>query len=114
MSHRGRNDVTSHEKTDHHKEMEKEAKSLSSFFRPQTQQSVIKAETLWSVFTVKHNLAFLTSDHATACMIFKEMFTDSEIAKKNSCSHTKTTDIVKNALAWMNLMTKLTSHALFL
>ena len=61
ISHGGRNDVTSHEKTNHHKEVAKEAstsKSLFSFFRPQTQQSVIKAETLWSVFTAKHNLAF--------------------------------------------------------
>ena len=100
------------------------SKSFSSFFRPQTQQSVVKAETLWSVFTAKHNIPFLTSDHAT--MIFKKMFTDSEIGIKISCSRTKITVIVKNTLApychqkeqlacpthslysWMNLMTKLT------
>ena len=32
-------------------------------------------------------------------MIFKKMFTDSEMGIKISCSHTKVTVIVKNALA---------------
>lgn len=86
--------------TNRHKEIAKGAstsKSVASFFRPQIQQSTIRAETLWSMFTAKHNLAFLTSDHATK--LFRVMFTDSEIAKKFASGRTKTTAIVKYALS---------------
>ena len=100
ITHGGKNDVTSHIKTKRHIEMDKAAsasKSVNSFFKPDIQQSTIKAETLWSLFTAKHNLAFLNSDHANK--LFKEMFPDSEIAKKFACGRTKTTAIVKDALA---------------
>lgn len=100
-SHGGENDVTAHVNTcNRHKDMAKVAsrsRSVSSFFRPQTQQSTIKAETIWSMFTAKHNLAFLNSDHATK--MFREMIPDSEIAKTFACGRTKTTAIVKEALA---------------
>ena len=101
------------------------SKSVNSFFKPDIQQSTIKAETLWFLFTAKHNLAFLNSDHANK--LFKEMFPDSEIAKKFACGRTKTTAIVKDALAphfhkkmvnlpfpylWMNRMIRLISLAL--
>lgn len=46
---------------------------------------------------MKHNLAFLSCDHATK--LFKEMFPDSETAKKFACGRTKTTAIVKEALS---------------
>lgn len=52
---------------------------------------------MWSLFIAKHNLAFLTSDHANK--LFKEMFPDSEFAKKFACGRTETTAIVKEALA---------------
>lgn len=51
----------------------------------------------WSVFVAKHNLAFLTSDHATK--LFSLMFPDSQIARKFSCGRTKTTAIIKEVLA---------------
>lgn len=58
---------------------------------------VVEAETRWATFIAKHNIAFLASDHATK--LFRKMFPDSEIAKKFTCGQTKTTAIVKEALA---------------
>ena len=66
-------------------------------FQTTVQQNTIKAETMWSMFVAKHNLAFLTTDHATK--MFKTMFADSEIARKFACIRSKTTAIVKEALA---------------
>ena len=71
--------------------------SVTSFFRPQASQNVIEAETLWTTFVAKHNLAFETSNHATK--LFHRMFPDSAIAKKFACGHTKTAAIIKEALA---------------
>ena len=92
--------MTTHVRGKHHIEMAKassSSRSLTSHFRPQTSQSVIEAESLWSKFVCKHNLSFQTSDHATK--LFRRMFPDSEIAKRFSCGHTKTAAIIKEALA---------------
>ena len=99
ISHGGRNDVTTHIRGKHHKEMAKacSSRSVTSLFKPQTSQSVIAAETLRTKFVSKHNLPFQTSDHATK--LFHRMFPDSEIAKKFSCLHTKTAAINNQALA---------------
>ena len=72
-------------------------RSLTSHYNPQVSDKVIEAETRWATFVAKHNLAFLSSDHATK--LFKVMFPDSEIAKKFSCGRTKTTGIVKVGLS---------------
>ena len=82
ISHGGRNDVTTHVRGKHHREMEMSAsssQSVRSFFRPEVQKSVNEAEARWSLFVVNHNLSFQTSDHATK--LFKVMFPDSSIAK---------------------------------
>ena len=76
----GRYDVTKHISGKHHKDMAASASasaSVTSFFKPQTAQSVIEAEARWAIFAAKHNLAF--SDHATK--LFSKMFPDSTIAK---------------------------------
>ena len=49
------------------------------------------------MFVVKHNLAFLSSDHASK--LFSQMFPDSDIARKFGCARTKCTAIVKEALS---------------
>ena len=49
------------------------------------------------MFVAKHNLAFLSSEHASE--LFAQMFPDSEIARKFACGRTKTTAIVKEALS---------------
>ena len=71
--------------------------SIASLFRPQRSGQAIEAEVRWATFIVKHNIYFLASDHATK--LFSKIFPDSAITKKFSCSHTKTTAIVKKALA---------------
>ena len=72
-------------------------RSLTSHYKPQVSDKVIEAETRWATFVAKHNLAFLSSDHATK--LFKVMFPDSEIAKTFSCGRTKTIGIVKVGLS---------------
>ena len=70
---------------------------IASLFRPQRSDQAIEAEVRWATFVVNHNISFLASDHATK--LFSKIFPDSAIAKKFSCSCTKTTAIVKKALA---------------
>ena len=97
ISHSGRNDVTTHLKGKHHRDMARagsSTRSIGSFFRP---QGIIEAEALWSLFVTKHNLSFQSSDHATK--LFHRMFPDSEIAKKFAWGHTKTAAIIKHGLA---------------
>ena len=48
---------------------------ISTFFQPEVAQRVIEAETHWSLFIAKHNIAFLNSDHASK--LFAKMFNDS-------------------------------------
>ena len=98
--HGGRSDIAQHVRSKRHIESDKAAstsRSLASVFQPQTSEKVIEAEVRWATFVAKHNLAFLSSDHATK--LFSSMFPDSEIAKKFACGRTKTTAIVKQALA---------------
>ncbi len=73
------------------------SKPLMSFIKPGISNSTIHAEALWASFVVEHNLAFNASDHATK--LFTKMFPDSEIAKSFACGRTKTTCIIKGALA---------------
>ena len=39
-------------------------RSVASFFKPQVAHNVVEAETRWSMYVVKHNLAFLNNEHA--------------------------------------------------
>lgn len=61
------------------------------------QDSVIKAETMFTGYLLEHNLPLQASAHAGP--LFRKMFPDSEIAKKYGCGPTKTTAIVNYALA---------------
>ena len=100
ISHGGCNDVTSHLKSKRHIDMSKIVPSttpITSLFRKGDHHQAIEAEVRWATFVAKHNISFLSSDHATK--LFSKMFPDSEIAKKFSCARTKTTAIVKKALA---------------
>ena len=51
-------------------------KSVASFFGPEVESSTIRAESIWSLFIAKHNLAFLSSNHANK--LFKVMFPDAQ------------------------------------
>ena len=92
--------MTVHVNGKHHKEAASAAtssRSLTSFFKPQIRQSVIGAEARWALFTAKHNLSFLSSDHASK--LFKVMFPDSQIAKSFASGRTKTAAVITEALA---------------
>ena len=88
FSNGGRSDVAEHLNRKH------EIAKAASSYKPHIAQSVIEAEVPWATFMHKHNLAFLTSDHATK--LFAKMFPDSEIVKKFAC---KTRAIIEEALA---------------
>ena len=86
VSHGGRNDVTKHISVKNHRDMASasaSSRSISSFLRPSTSQKAIEAEMRWALFVAKHNLAFLTSDHAAK--LFGKMFSDFEVAKSFTC-----------------------------
>ena len=70
-------------------------------------ESVIRAEVLHTNFLVQHNLSFLTADHLSP--LYQKMFSDSKIAKEFSCSRTKTTCILNQAMASL-LKESLVSH----
>lgn len=106
ISHGGRNDVTTHVGGKHHQQAVKSSsssKSLSSMLASSSRraaslaESTIEAEVRWAMFVAKHNVAFLTSDHASR--LFAKMFPDSATAKHFGCGRTKTTAIIKEALA---------------
>ncbi len=100
ISHGGRNDVKTHVNGKKHRDLAAAAsstQSVTSFFKPAVAKSVIEAETRWSLYVAKHNLPFLSSDHASK--LFAQMFPDSDIASKFGCARTKCTAIVKEALA---------------
>ena len=60
-------------------------------------RQVTVAEVYFATFIAEHNLPFSASDHFSK--LCKVMFPDSEIAKKFSSGRTKTTALVKHALA---------------
>ena len=60
-------------------------------------RQVTVAEVYFATLIAEHNLPFTTSDHFSK--LCKVMFPDSEIAKKFSSGRTKTTALVKHALA---------------
>ena len=53
----------------------------------------LKAEALFVQFVAEHNLPFRTGDHFTK--LVKQMFPDSNIAKRFHCSRTKTSVLVR-------------------
>ena len=59
----------------------------------------MKAEVYFATFIAEHNIAFLVADHLTKLTMM--MFPDSKIAQDFSCSRTKTTAVVRYALAPM-------------
>jgi len=74
--------VTTHVIGEQHKQFAASAssastRSVASYFRPEVAMNVLEAEIKWAMFTAKHNLAFLSSDHASK--LFAKMFPDSEI-----------------------------------
>ena len=91
-----------HKNTTKHIELVKQSKGqteVSSYFQESTSNSdkVIRAETLLAQFVTEHNLPFSAADHYTQLAV--QIFPDSEVARNLSCARTKTTCIIKGALA---------------
>ena len=81
------------------------SRTIPSMFKASS--SSVEAEAHWAMSVAKHNLALLSSDHATK--LFLKIFPDSEIAKQFACSRTKLTAIIKTALAPENVINSMTS-----
>ena len=100
VSHGGKSDVSTHVAGTEHKKAfasSTTSRSILSMFNAGNSNQQIEAEVRWSMFVAKHNLAFLTSDHANK--LFRKMFPDSKLAENFACGRTKITSIVKEALS---------------
>ena len=98
----GANDLLRHSATALHQGSAKTVNTtpnIATFMAANTSLAtkVIKSEVLFSSFVAEHNLAINVAEHAGK--LFKAMFPDSEIAKRFSCGRTKTTEVIKGALA---------------
>lgn len=76
----------------------KESESITSFFSTdKLQDSVTRAEVLFTGFILEHNLPFESAAHAGP--LFHKMFPDSAIAKRYGCAATKTAAIINYAIS---------------
>ena len=101
VSSGGFNDVKRHIESKKHKYSTKTMKSQSSMVsfakRDTLDDQVTNAELYFTTYMAEHNLSFLAADHFTK--VCKVMFPDSKIALGYASGRTKTTAIVKHALA---------------
>ena len=98
----GVHEVKRHMGTKKHVELAKQSAgqtTIAATFRKGTSvaDQVTAAEIYFSMFIAEHNLPFLAADHFNK--LCKVMFPDSKIAQEFACGRTKTTAIVKYALA---------------
>ncbi|XP_033028453.1 uncharacterized protein LOC117060345 [Lacerta agilis] len=102
VSHGGRTDVTQHKISAKHKrglEAQKHAPTVSAFVTGNTTEAdqVINAEATMAMLCAKNNVSFTFCDDFNKCVA--RMFPDSAIARKYSAGETKTTQIIKGAIA---------------
>jgi len=100
IAHSGHYDIMQHSKGEKHSSNTSSTqytRKVQDMFKKQDKDDVLKAEVLFTAFVAEHNIPFLVADHFTK--LVKEMFPDSDIAKKFSCMRTKTTHIMNRALA---------------
>lgn len=91
IAHGGRDDIKKHIGTKKHTVAEAAnatQPSIFAFTQPDRSLEVTRAELLFTSFLVEHNIALAAADHAGK--LFRNMFPDSEIAKKYSSGRTKT------------------------
>ena len=97
----GFNEVKRHIENKKHKEfnagMAGQSTLASAITWSLAPDQVARAELYFGMFVAKHNLPYLAADHFSK--LCKVMFPDSKIASEYSSGRTKTTSIVKHALA---------------
>ena len=98
----GLHEVKQHMGSKKHGELAKQSASqtkitAATFRKDVLADQVTAAEIFFSTFVAEHNLPFFAADHFTK--LCKVMFPDSKIAQGFACCRTKTTAIVKYALA---------------
>ena len=80
----------------------KGARAVDSFFvKPTANNNVTAMETRFAYFFAEHNNPFAVADHLSKLMrgIMAEAVTCPEVATKFGCGRTKTTRIIKSAIA---------------
>ena len=86
----GRYDITQHIATAKHRSNAKRKDSNQSILQFVSSKSndydTIRAETLWTLYVVEHNMPFTSSDSFSD--IAKVMFPDSKVAREFSCRRT--------------------------
>jgi hypothetical protein len=96
VSHGGSADCMKHMKSAKHCGLEQikssaSASNMRQYFLTEKDQSVIRAEVLFTQFVVEHNIPVAASDHCSK--LFRAMFPDSKVASQYACGRTKTTAI---------------------
>ncbi len=84
IRHGGLYDVKKHVASKKHESLSKtleSTKKVSSFFCPQQDQSVIRAEVLFTEFLIEHAVPLAVSDHSGK--LFRHMFPDSKVYCQN-------------------------------
>lgn len=95
VRHGGLHDIKKHIGSKKHESISKSFAStskVSEFFCGSSDQSVIKAEVLFTEFLIEHAIPISVSDHCAK--LFRKMFPDSKIATKYASARTKTSNIV--------------------
>ncbi|XP_063216897.1 uncharacterized protein LOC134527858 isoform X1 [Bacillus rossius redtenbacheri] len=97
ISHGGRSDILLHVKSNKHAgnvQNSENSQKISTFFtNSSSEDSVTRAECLFTYFLIEHNVPLSAADHAGP--LFRKMFPKSEEAQKYACGRTKTTAIVE-------------------
>ncbi|XP_076318788.1 uncharacterized protein LOC143229845 isoform X1 [Tachypleus tridentatus] len=66
---------------------------ITTFMSKDSEYETINAEVMFTQFVIAYNLPLAVASHAGH--VFREMFPDSDVAKKYGCARTKTTAIVQ-------------------
>lgn len=97
IAHSRLNDATRHVSRCQHSQraaaISKHEQIIDIFPNERDHQEIIKAEVLFIIFIVEHNLPLSVNNHAGP--LFRSMFPDSKIAKKYGCARTKTGNIMR-------------------
>lgn len=98
VAHGGAADCCKHLRSSKHSSLEESrtsagASNMLQYFTTEKDNSVIRAEVLFTQFLLEHNIPVAAADHSSK--LFRAMFPDSKIAGQYACGRTKTTAIIE-------------------